>query len=122
MRPVESIDFAEINSWREMRHVPILDKSIYPENGLIEPDCAAGFLTLTNSSVALLENFVSNPQASMRDREKAIATIGLALEERAKKNGAKYLVAWTQSEGIAKACLKRGYKFLCNAKMLGKGI
>lgn len=100
MRHVEKDDFQEINLWREQRQAPILSQDFYPQTGLIVDGIAAGFLTMTDTKVALMENFITNPKAYKEDRENAVFEILEGLEKIAVQMGFKYVVGFTDHPKI----------------------
>ena len=122
VRSTTFTDFLTIDEWRKNRNVSVLSRDLYPAQGLIVPNVAAGFLTLTDSSVALMENFVSNPGAPREERREAIKEIGLRLEIKARDLGFKKLVAITAHNAISDACEELGYQYLGVQMMFGKEI
>jgi hypothetical protein len=122
MRQVMDSDFKDINEWRAERKAPILPLSWYPNFGMIVEDVAAGFLTITDSDVAILEHFVTNPLAYRDDRMRAIHEIATRLEDEARKRDYKHLIALTSSERIVAHALALKFKEIGPLTMLGKEL
>lgn len=91
-------DFPEIEAWLWERDIPIIPRSLYSPLGAIVPNVACGFLTRTDTSVALVENVISNPKAE--NRTQAILDIILFLEKEASRLGYKYLWGITQIDNM----------------------
>lgn len=121
MRTIREHDFYTLDTWREERGVPLVPRDLYPPDGLIVEGVAAGFLTLTTSKMALVENVVTNPRALKEDREKAVIEIVKKLEELAVSKGCKYLVGITQNSKVEQYCEWLGAKPV-KAKMFGKEL
>jgi len=121
MRAVEEHDFIAINEWLEGRKASFIPYALYPEIGLIEEGVAAGFLTLTDTRLALMENFVSNPKADGREREKAIMAIIEELERIGSQMGYKYVVGITSDRKMEHYIGLAGGKPL-DVKLFGKEI
>lgn len=75
LRSVNEHDFEEIISWFEKRHFPKPPLWVFSNKGFITPGVAVGFLYLTNSSIAYIDCYVSNPEAKKEDRKKAFERI-----------------------------------------------
>lgn len=121
MRLVQSKDFIDITRWRAERGVPILSLDFYSMHGLIVDNVAAGFLTRTDTTVAFMENFITNPKAYKADREKAVLDILHELEKDATKQGFKYIVGITNHPKIEEYAKLIGGTVL-DYKMYGKEL
>jgi hypothetical protein len=123
MRPYAASDLSEINGWYAARNFPPVPREKLPENGRIVPGVAAGFLYLTDSSIALLEGYVTNPSAGLRQRSCAIDEITRALLTEAKIRGASEVVAICAARGIERRAQAHGMRtigiFAMAAKRLG---
>jgi hypothetical protein len=70
----------------------------------------AGFLYVTNSSVAWLEFIVSNMEYKHKEnRKQAVKLLILTLEQLAKINGKKYIYSTLKSEPLIKSYLECGF-------------
>jgi hypothetical protein len=111
MRPFELSDLAELNSWYRARGDQPISIELLPPTGFIEPGVAAGFLYLTNSSLALIEGFVSNPAASSEARHQALSAITAAILDLAETRSAS-VVAFIADESIKARAVKAGLKHI----------
>jgi len=103
-------DLVTINRWRAARSMAPLRWEAVPKIGLIVPDLAAGFLFETESPiVAILDSFITNPDAPMRLRYKAVQEILAALGEKAKSLGIERLIGFSESNGIVRLAEGLGY-------------
>lgn len=110
MRRYAPSDCAEVAGWYEARGERAPPPDTLPTLGLIVPGAAAGWLYRTDSSVCLLEGFVTNPAAPLRARHRAIGAIIDALIEEAKAEGFRYVVGMARSNGIASVARRRQFK------------
>lgn len=121
MRRFMKKDLKEINQWRELRKAPILSDDFYPPTGFFEPGVAAGFINFTETSVAFIENLITNPQAEKKKREQAILAILEKLERFAYDQNIKWIVAVTNHPQVEKyAFLIKGERI--PGKLFGKEL
>lgn len=107
MRDFASDDIAQLNEWAAARGLPCYRREALPKTGRIEPGVAAGFLYLTDSSLAMMENFVSNPAAGLRVRSAALDQIAESLIAAAKSLGYRQVVSLCASAGIMRRASKK---------------
>lgn len=79
IKKVEYWDFEEILSWFAARDIVVPAKWVFSDIGYIVPKVAAGFLYTSNSGIATLDCFITNPKASSEDRLKGLRTVRDAL-------------------------------------------
>lgn len=115
-------DFGSFSRWLEARKVPSPARHILPKYGYIVPDVACGFIYLTDSSLGLIEWYVTNPEASCEDRREAMQIITDLLIITGKKNGCKILSANTKHKSIEKIALDNGFKFVGENKFYVMGV
>jgi len=76
MKVFTSEDYGMIKSWWEGHDAPVVPEHGLSRTGLIaysgDKPVAAAWLYSTDSSVAFLEHFVSNPDATNRERSKGM--------------------------------------------------
>lgn len=104
-------DMFAINTWRIARGLPAQDRSLYPRIGLVEPQVAAGFLYATDSCLCMLDGFITNPNASMLKRGRALDKIADVLIELARHHGYKRIVAISSNGGILRLAEKKGLSY-----------
>lgn len=80
-------DYYEISSWFWGRDMAVPLPEDLPEVGLIVPGVAAGFLIWTDTSVAILDFFITNPKEISFKRGRALNDIIDGLMLRAKQIG-----------------------------------
>lgn len=122
MRFVDFTDADTINGWLTARKAKPVGAENWPRVGMIVEGLAAGFLIQTDTPVAFLEHFVTNPAANLSDRRMALSEIALTLERIAREKGFKRVAAITQSVPILKVASSLGYVFLQNVEMVGKEL
>ncbi len=103
----ELSDLGEINSWYQERGLTALGAEFLPKTGYIVSQVAAGFLYTTDSNLALLEGYITNPRASKRVCITAIDSITTALLRTAKELGVKHILAFCDSHGIKRIAQRR---------------
>jgi hypothetical protein len=108
MRRYAQTDLEEMSGWYRARGLTPLSADVLPIVGFIEPDVAAGFLYLTDSSLCLLENYITNPRASPEGRNTALDAITGALLQEAERAGYRHAVALTQDREIRERALRHG--------------
>jgi hypothetical protein len=116
VRQVKAEDHNVINNWWiewGYKLSPSLD--MLPNNGLDGFVCeknekiiCAGFVYTTNSSIAVLEWFISDPKYKNIDLHDAIEKIALECFKMAKDNGAKVIITNSNKRGILKAASNLG--------------
>lgn len=75
VRKVDGRDFSEIISWFKKRNMPEPPVWGFSNEGFIAPGIAAGFLYITNSSIAYLDSYISNPESTHEERYTAMEVI-----------------------------------------------
>lgn len=104
-----STDLERVQGWAAARGVDLRPYDL-PRTGFVT-DAAAGWLYRTDSGVAFLETFITNPAAPARERHRDIDEIGLALIETARLLGAKRLVSMTTHRSIGRMMVRRGFTY-----------
>jgi hypothetical protein len=115
-------DLADVNAWHCAHGRPGMAASHVPQTGRIVPGVAAGFLYVTDSDVALLEGYVTNPEAPLRERSKAVDEITHALLAEAKDLGMGRVVALCASGGIARRAGKFGLQWRGSVQFLAREV
>lgn len=65
-------DYSEISKWWEARQFPLIPQAALPKYGVIVEGFCAGFLYRTDSSIAIMEWVVSNPESDKVMRNDAM--------------------------------------------------
>jgi hypothetical protein len=100
----------EVNVWHSLRKMGALRKDMVPNIGYYVPGIAAGFIYRTDSCMAFLDGFISNPLTDKAEREIALDKITEALLDSADRLGYHIVLAMTQNDKIRERCKK--YKFV----------
>jgi len=118
VRKLNSQDYDEIlvKWWKDWRWTPP-PAEFLPDNGegglmVCDEDypVAAGFLYVTNSSVAWMEFIVSNIEYKHKEnRKQAIRLLILTLEELAKISGKKYIYSTLKNESLINSYVECGF-------------
>jgi hypothetical protein len=103
-------DFDQISKWYVARGKKLPDKSLYPYIGIIVDDVAAGFLVKTETSLGIIDGYISNPESNPKVRSAALNDITEGLIDCAKLIGIRYLKCESQSEAIKKRAIDNGFK------------
>lgn len=103
-------DYEEIAGWHRARGADAPSPALLSSTGHIVPGVAAGWLYLTNSGAALLEHYVSNPNAEPGARNAALDEITLALFKVAIDAGCRVVIALTADDSIADRARKHGLR------------
>lgn len=104
-------DLSSMNTWLIARNLPqkkIMDLPVY---GLIVEGLAVGFLVETDSCFALLDFFVSNPEADRNDRKVALTMIAAEMVEIAKEKGFETLLTYSKIAATQAIAADVGFKF-----------
>lgn len=105
-------DLVQVKKWHEDRGINCPDLSYFPPTGFIIDDIAAGFILYTDSGIALIDGYISNPNCKKSEREKALNLITRALIESAKKKGCNVIKCDTKLDCIKIRATKHGFKSL----------
>lgn len=109
----KSVDYDAIKRWivdRNADDVSLPPVEHIPENGWIVDDTAAIFLYDTDSEVAVLDYFVSNPQALEADRLKACDLLIVEAVKKAKELGKTVLYGHTAIHKVIALGFRYGFK------------
>lgn len=68
-------DLDEINEWYKSRGLPKFLRSMAPKTGFIVHGVAAVFVYMTDSSIAIIEGLVSNPEVEKSERRAVIRNL-----------------------------------------------
>jgi hypothetical protein len=110
-KPVDKDDIIQIQSWFTQRGLSCPEEWGFSSIGLIIHDTAAGFLYLTNSKIAYIEGYATNPKANPRYKLWALRIITSTLMWRAQNTyGVKLLLCNTQRQSIRRMAQSFGFK------------
>ena len=110
VNPVRWNHMTEINQWFKAWGNNMPDVSIFPTNGFIVEGVAAGFIYLTDSSLAIIDCFISNPDSNLETRNHALNAITEKLLELAARRHYSIIKCDTKLEAIKERALAFGFK------------
>jgi hypothetical protein len=104
-------DLETINGWLIARNLDPLEKRDIPEYGMIVPNVACGFLVNTDTTTCFLEAFISNKEARIEERSKALNKIAKWGIGMAATVGYKRVIALTGKKSLLALCEDLGFEF-----------
>lgn len=122
VRRYKPSDYKDINSWYLKRKMPSMPESILPKTGFIVDGIGAGFLYKTDGGIAILENFISNPESSHEERVEVLDMVTEALVLEAIKSGYYLGIAFSKHPTVAKNCLKHNFKLFGTFELFAKEL
>lgn len=105
----KSEDLKTINEWRRGWGIPEVPPHMLPKGGFIIPDMAAGFCYLTDSSLAIVEEYVRNPSITSEEANKAIDAITVAILSYAKRHECSVLMAFATRQEVGDRAERHGF-------------
>lgn len=116
IRALQESDWDTLQEWWSKWGWPIMQKEMLPLNGcgglmIYKGDTliVAGFLYLTNSSVAWLEWIISNPEYKEADKSEAIEKLILGLEDVALSMDKTIILSIGRNKSLINAHKNLGY-------------
>lgn len=122
MRPFRMDDIGEMNGWLAEHEQGPLPPWALPEYGLFEPGVAVGFLYETDSGLALLEGYASNPATDAAVRSKALDDITEGLLGAAQERGFRKVLAICQVPAIERRAERHGFKAIGAYTLMGRTV
>ena len=115
VRKITVKDYEYINKWWVEQGFDPPGYDILPMNGMggviveKEKPIAAAYVYLTNSRMGYIDNLISDPKYTSKDRFNVILELIAACKEMAKEVGCLDVWAITNSKGIVKRCEELKY-------------
>ena len=115
VRKITVKDYEYINKWWVQQGFDPPGYDILPMNGMggviveKEKPIAAAYVYLTNSRMGYIDNLISDPKYTSKDRFNVILELIAACKEMAKEVGCLDVWAITNSKGIVKRCEELKY-------------
>ena len=116
-RPLKEEDYETICKWWKWWRWPVIPREMLPDKGksgfIVEKNnipIVSAFLYLTNSTGALLEWIVSNPEYREDDRKEAIELLITNAENVCKNMGITYMFSIGRSKHLMKTHEKLGWQ------------
>lgn len=105
-------DYEVISGWYKARLLTVPEKDYLPKVGFIVDDIACGFIYKTDSLIAILDMYVTNPHASDIDRKKALEMVTTLLICHAQACHLKAIKADTKYDAIKLLAMEHGFNYL----------
>lgn len=122
IRIFKTEDYSQLTRWFKLRDVPVPPLEILSNHGYIVDNVAVGFLYLTNSSVAIIDGYCTNPEIDKNARDNALNWITIHLTAYAKNSGCKLLKCDSKIKEVITRAKNHGFKeigqFTCLVKEL----
>ena len=116
VRTLKKDDYEFIANWWKWWRWKVVPREMLPENGLsglmVEKNnirIVSGFIYMTNSTGAILEFIVSNPEYRSKDRKQAIELLIDTAEDFCKKLGCDYMFSIGRNKHLIETHKKLGW-------------
>lgn len=110
VRDYDYKDYNQISSWFHAWGIKPIPEEMLPKLGAIVDSVAVGFLYQTDSDMAVLDSYLSNPKAEKEDKNLALDAITDLLITKAKQLGFTVIKCDTTLETIKYRAKKFGFK------------
>lgn len=115
-------DYETITKWLKLHNKPILNKELLSDSGFMIDEIVAGFLYKTNSSVCLVENFISDPASEKNARRIAINILFETIIKEAKDLNFQFMFTAVQLDSLYKNLINLDFKELPNDKLMFRSL
>lgn len=112
VRKYSNSDFKQIESWCIARQIAPPSEKKLGQFGALVPDIGCGFMYRTDAHFVIFDFFLSNPNAGMNERAKAMQAITEQLMTWASQLGYSTIYTNTQIDSIKKLAVKNGFETL----------
>ena len=113
VRRLRDEDYKTISKWWKKWGWPVIPKDNLPPTGLIVEkngtSIVSGYIYITNSTAALLEWIVSNPEYRDKDRKKAIELLIKKVESFCKDIDVKHIITLGRNKSLIETHKKLGW-------------
>lgn len=103
-------DIVQITEWLRLRGSPV-PKIGFPPFGMIVDGVACGFLIFCDCDLAMVDFFISNPNASNEDKEIAYDLLYVAVENEAIRRGVKQIAGYSKVPKVLALSIRHGLRF-----------
>lgn len=107
---VQQADLPTIADWHHRRGMPAWPEGWLSPHGYWVPGLAAGWFVPTESCRALLEDFVTNPDADKATTNEALFAVEARICEEARARGFRFLIGTTKLSVIRDRVRRAGYE------------
>lgn len=99
-----------VKQWLFFRGMGVPEKDMFSSYGLCVNNAAIGFLFLTNSKQAYIDNIAANPEKTEAERDHSLTTLIKALELAAIEKGSTFVSVLANIPTMKKRFVWSGYK------------
>lgn len=111
-RQYDKKDYESVCDWMNSRGLDPIPESVLPEVGSIVEGIACGFLYQTDSKMAIIEHYITNPFADKAMRRQSMQLVTAHLLKQARDLGFKYIIAASDHKSICKLAKDNGFKLV----------
>lgn len=111
VRKFEKSDMEEVMGWFHSRKIDITPDYL-PEIGFIVPGICAGFIYKTDANFCIFESFISSPNTTKEEREKALRNVVTEMIEEAKRLNYKDAYGFATSQTMIRLGIEQGFRHL----------
>lgn len=115
-------DYETLSLWLKNHNKPSMNKDLFSDSGFMVDEIVAGFLYKTNSSICLVENFISDPTSKKNLRRAAINTLFKTIIDEAKSCGFKMMFTSVQLNSLHKNLKDLEFINLPNDKLMFRSL
>ena len=112
VREFDEDDFDAFIEWHHQRGIRAVALDALPSYGLVVENIAMGFLVSTDTEMAILDFFITNPETSKVVRDQALDEIVMGLLRYGDEQGFTTFKCDTQLTAIADRANKFGFQFI----------
>ncbi len=119
----------EVERWNATKHGPLVagwirarglgedagDLSLLPTSGFVVGGIAVGFVYLTNSALAFMDGFMTDPDSDKATRSKALDMLLNALFDEARELGYKAVAGTTSAQPLADRLAQHGFNVIAGS-------
>jgi hypothetical protein len=105
-------DYLQMCSWYKAHAKPSPYITSLSTNGFIVENICMGFLYSTDSDIAFIEGYISNPDCNRKDRKEALDILSNRLLDEAKALGFKKVLSFSNRPSVKSRMKKYGYEII----------
>jgi len=122
IRTFKTEDYSQLTGWFRQRELPVPPLDFLPKTGYIIDNVGAGFIYLTDSSLAIIDCYITNPESDKNTRDNALNWITIQLTAYAKSLGFKLIKCESQIQEVINRAKNNGFKEIGQFTSLAKEL
>lgn len=115
-------DYSQLTGWFKHREMNVPPLEMLSNVGYIMDNVAAGFIYTTNSNMAIIDCYITNPMSDEKIRDMALDWITIHLSSYAKNCGFKVIKCDTKLKKVIDRAKNHGFKEIGQFTSLVKDI